>query len=302
MADMAALAEETKAAGGVPPSPAGWIITTARNRAIDRLRREASSEDRHAQAALLHARDHLSESAQEGPVRDERLRLGSATGRTGCHLPRLQRGVRRQFRRGAGPRGPLRGGDSARSPVSRADARRAGGAGLAGADAAQRGASGCPDHVGRLSGAPGRPGPQPLAPWAHRRGALPSCERVFGGASQARTRSRRRSTPCTVTLRARPARTGGRSCGSTTNSWRSHRRARPRQLLPVPCDPRRSPPAAWPPRRRLGGLRHSDRPDRQRDRGRLPAVAPSGAPGLTTRPVCVRLTDVSRIANLVVIT
>ena len=33
---------------GLPPSPAGWIITTARNRAIDRLRREASREDRHA--------------------------------------------------------------------------------------------------------------------------------------------------------------------------------------------------------------------------------------------------------------
>ena len=57
---------------GVPPSPAGWIITTARNRAIDRLRREASREDRHAQAALLHARD---EPAEEGPVRDDRLRL-----------------------------------------------------------------------------------------------------------------------------------------------------------------------------------------------------------------------------------
>ena len=41
---------------GLPPSPAGWIITTARNRAIDRFRREASREDRHAQAALLHAR------------------------------------------------------------------------------------------------------------------------------------------------------------------------------------------------------------------------------------------------------
>ena len=33
---------------GLPPSPAGWIITTARNRAIDRLRREASRADRHA--------------------------------------------------------------------------------------------------------------------------------------------------------------------------------------------------------------------------------------------------------------
>ena len=38
------------------PSPAGWIITTARNRAIDRLRREATRDDRHAQAALLRAR------------------------------------------------------------------------------------------------------------------------------------------------------------------------------------------------------------------------------------------------------
>jgi RNA polymerase sigma-70 factor (ECF subfamily) len=57
---------------GSPPSPAGWIITTARNRAIDRLRREASREDRHAQAALLHARD---EPVEEGAVRDDRLRL-----------------------------------------------------------------------------------------------------------------------------------------------------------------------------------------------------------------------------------
>ena len=57
---------------GLPPSPAGWIITTARNRAIDRLRREATREDRHAQAALLHARD---EPAEEGAVLDDRLRL-----------------------------------------------------------------------------------------------------------------------------------------------------------------------------------------------------------------------------------
>ena len=56
---------------GVPPSPAGWIITTARNRAINRLRREASRADRHAQAALLHT---SGEPAEEGPVRDDRLR------------------------------------------------------------------------------------------------------------------------------------------------------------------------------------------------------------------------------------
>jgi RNA polymerase sigma-70 factor (ECF subfamily) len=59
-------------ATGPPPSPAGWIITTARNRAVDRLRREASREDRHAQAALIHARE---EPAEEGAVHDDRLRL-----------------------------------------------------------------------------------------------------------------------------------------------------------------------------------------------------------------------------------
>jgi RNA polymerase sigma-70 factor, ECF subfamily len=59
-------------ASGLPPSPAGWIITTARNRAIDRLRRESSQHDRHAQAALLYSRD---QPAEEGPVRDDRLRL-----------------------------------------------------------------------------------------------------------------------------------------------------------------------------------------------------------------------------------
>jgi RNA polymerase sigma-70 factor, ECF subfamily len=57
---------------GLPPSPAGWIITTARNRAIDRLRREAAREDKHAQAALVHAPD---EPVEEGPVQDDRLRL-----------------------------------------------------------------------------------------------------------------------------------------------------------------------------------------------------------------------------------
>ena len=72
-------------ASGLPPSPAGWIITTARNRAIDRLRRESSLQDRHAQAALLHAR---AEPAEERAVRDDRLRLIF----TCCH-PALATGV-----------------------------------------------------------------------------------------------------------------------------------------------------------------------------------------------------------------
>ena len=57
---------------GVPPNPGGWITTTARNRAIDRLRREASRNDRHAQAALLR---ESTEDPEEGQMKDDRLRL-----------------------------------------------------------------------------------------------------------------------------------------------------------------------------------------------------------------------------------
>ncbi|WP_416981093.1 RNA polymerase sigma factor [Streptomyces sp. T028] len=58
---------------GPPPSPAGWIITTARNRAVDRLRREAGRDARHAEAARLY--DAQDTPVEEGPVRDDRLRL-----------------------------------------------------------------------------------------------------------------------------------------------------------------------------------------------------------------------------------
>ena len=70
--DAFAAAVERWPSAGLPPSPAGWIITTARNRAIDRLRRDASRADRHAQAALVHFRE---QPRDEGPVQDDRLRL-----------------------------------------------------------------------------------------------------------------------------------------------------------------------------------------------------------------------------------
>ncbi|HEX3647136.1 MAG TPA: RNA polymerase sigma factor [Pseudonocardiaceae bacterium] len=57
---------------GLPPSPSGWIITTARNRAVDRFRRESTRDERQAAATLLYAAD---EPVAEGPVRDDRLRL-----------------------------------------------------------------------------------------------------------------------------------------------------------------------------------------------------------------------------------
>ncbi len=70
--DAFAVAVQRWPATGLPPSPAGWIITTARNRAIDRLRREAARADRQAQAVRLHA---SAEPLEEGAVRDDRLRL-----------------------------------------------------------------------------------------------------------------------------------------------------------------------------------------------------------------------------------
>jgi RNA polymerase sigma-70 factor (ECF subfamily) len=70
--DAFAVALETWPRTGPPPSPTGWIVTTARHRAIDRLRRESSRQDRHEQAALLYSRE---EPETEGAVRDDRLRL-----------------------------------------------------------------------------------------------------------------------------------------------------------------------------------------------------------------------------------
>lgn len=56
---------------GIPPSPVGWIITTARNKALDRLRREASRSERQHAAQLLNDVEH----AEEHHVHDDHLRL-----------------------------------------------------------------------------------------------------------------------------------------------------------------------------------------------------------------------------------
>jgi RNA polymerase sigma-70 factor (ECF subfamily) len=67
------VATERWPSDGLPPNPGGWLTTTARRRAIDRLRREATRDDRQAQAALLHERDEPPEEV--GAVKDDRLRL-----------------------------------------------------------------------------------------------------------------------------------------------------------------------------------------------------------------------------------
>jgi RNA polymerase sigma-70 factor (ECF subfamily) len=76
--DAFAAAVEKWPAAGLPPSPAGWIITTARRRAIDRFRREKTREARHAQAHGLQARgaeEDVPGFREEDPVPDDRLRL-----------------------------------------------------------------------------------------------------------------------------------------------------------------------------------------------------------------------------------
>jgi RNA polymerase sigma-70 factor, ECF subfamily len=58
---------------GVPNNPAAWIVLTARNKAIDRLRRERVGAAKASEAAELRALEGLVDDVQQFP--DERLRL-----------------------------------------------------------------------------------------------------------------------------------------------------------------------------------------------------------------------------------
>ncbi len=58
---------------GLPPNPGGWITTTARKRAIDRLRREARERELLGEVATLSP--GADDPGEAGPVRDDRLRL-----------------------------------------------------------------------------------------------------------------------------------------------------------------------------------------------------------------------------------
>src|SRR5579859_7955944 len=52
-----AAAAERWPEAGVPPNPGGWIVVTARHKALDRLRRESTRYGRETQAAVLLAAD-----------------------------------------------------------------------------------------------------------------------------------------------------------------------------------------------------------------------------------------------------
>lgn len=75
---------------GLPPSPAGWILTTARNRAVDRLRRERTRDERHLRAvregtvgeAVVRSTEEVAMlELEDEHLPDDRLRLLF----TGCH-------------------------------------------------------------------------------------------------------------------------------------------------------------------------------------------------------------------------
>ena len=60
---------------GIPSNPAGWIVTTARNRAVDVLRRAARGRELHEEIAVETRSPAVEDSEDVGAVRDDRLRL-----------------------------------------------------------------------------------------------------------------------------------------------------------------------------------------------------------------------------------
>jgi RNA polymerase sigma-70 factor, ECF subfamily len=71
-AEAFATAVERWPADGVPPNPGGWLTTTARRKALDRIRRENKRDDKQKQAQMIHDDDPPD---CLGAVDDERLRL-----------------------------------------------------------------------------------------------------------------------------------------------------------------------------------------------------------------------------------
>src|SRR6266550_4765211 len=61
---------------GLPPNPGGWVTTTAKNHAIDRMRHEARGRELlDAAAPLLSGNDRSAMPEEIASVEDDRLRL-----------------------------------------------------------------------------------------------------------------------------------------------------------------------------------------------------------------------------------
>jgi RNA polymerase sigma-70 factor, ECF subfamily len=74
--DAFAVALERWARDGVPRNPGAWLTTTARNRALDRLRRGATEAAKLREvAALPRSDDEPEDDGDDGAVEDDRLRL-----------------------------------------------------------------------------------------------------------------------------------------------------------------------------------------------------------------------------------
>lgn len=74
--DAFATALRTWPRDGLPPNPGGWITTTARNRAVDRLRRESRGRELLGEMAVLWpGSDGCAVPEEAGSVQDDRLRL-----------------------------------------------------------------------------------------------------------------------------------------------------------------------------------------------------------------------------------
>ncbi|MEE9532983.1 MAG: RNA polymerase sigma factor [Acidimicrobiia bacterium] len=72
------LASDRWRSHGIPPNPAGWIVTTARNRAIDDHRRSARGRELHEQLGAVASTSHSPDTenrGEGGPVSDDQLRL-----------------------------------------------------------------------------------------------------------------------------------------------------------------------------------------------------------------------------------
>ena len=167
------------------PTPAAWIVTTARNRAIDRFRRESSRYDRYVQAAPARA----GRRGDRGrPVSDDRLRLIF----TCCHPALAPRGAGRADAAAAGRAADPR--DRPRLPRARGDHGPAAGAGQ---EQDPRREHPVP-HPRR------RRADRPAAPRALRR--LPDLQRGLHGVGRRRAR---RATTCA------PRRSASRACWSS---------------------------------------------------------------------------------------